>query len=296
MRVFDLGKDDPVWKVYEGLAAESLRKNLEAGKGSRRLRASEAADCSRRIWYRVGGFQPLPKQPWLELVSDSGNMHHEYARTIGNHFGMEITGFTTVDGVQEEEHYSSKIFKYDGQEFELSCRPDGYVTLTEGRKAVLEIKSMSQFAYQKAESAFKKGPEALLALLQHEHPNYLWQGNVTAMIRELDHVYLLCVGRSGNNFGFGAVGPDKPGVWDPLRGRRAGGLVWQLEDRDRENILAKLADVSRRLATGEAPPPDYSPGSSECGMCPFLYACPNGQMLNVKYPSNAIWGDMEGSS
>lgn len=288
VKVIDLGQQDPVWKVYQGLAAEAESNVRNFHKGAQRFRASEVSDCKRKIWYRLGGFVPLPKEPWLELVSDSGNMHHDYARTIGAHYGMDITGFTVVDGKQEEEKFSSKEFTFNGQTFTMSCRPDGYIPLPDGNKAVLEIKSMSQHAFQKAEGAFKKGPEVLMALLLHEHPNYVWQGNVTAMIKELSHVYLLCVGRSGNNFGFGAVSSIRPGSWDPLRGRRAGGLVWELEDSDRENILTKLATVSAALKDGTAPAPDFSPGSKECDMCPFLYACPNGKLTKVKYPIEGV--------
>jgi len=287
MKLIDLGRQDPVWAVYEGLAAEAEANVRAFRRSAKRFRASEVSDCKRKIWYRLGGFVPLPKEPWLELVSDSGNFHHDYARQIGTHYGMKMTGFTMVDGKQEEEHYSSRVFTHDGATFELSCRPDGYIPIAtpEGeRKAIMEIKSMGQYAFQAAEGAFKKGPEALMDHLLHKHPNYIWQGNVTAMIRELDYVYLLCLGRSGNNFGLGAVGSIRAGSWDPLRGRRAGGLVWQLEDSDRENILSKLATVSKALESGDPPPPDFSPGSSECDMCPFLYACPNGKLTKVKYP------------
>ena len=288
MKVFDLGRQDPVWKVYEKLAAEAEAGAREFHKGPKRFRASEVADCRRKIWYRVGGFVPEPSEPWLNLVADSGNFHHDYARHIGNWAGMGITGFAVVDGKQEEEKYSSKVFEYGGQTFELSCRPDGYIELPSiGAKAVVDIKSMSGFAFPKAESAWKKGPENLLAHLQSDHQNYLWQGNVTAMIRELNHVYLLLVGRSGNHFGLGVVGAARPGTWDPLRGRRAGGLVWELEDADRENILAKLAEINRALDDGKAPAPDFPDGSSECGMCPFYVYC-HGAKRKMKYPVEGV--------
>lgn len=290
MKVFDLGRQDPVWKVYEKLAEDAEHNVRHFQKGAKRFRASEVADCRRKIWYRVGGFVPQPKEPWLELVADSGNMHHDYAREIGNWAGMGITGFEVVDGKQVEDRYSSKVFQYDGQEFELSCRPDGYINIpleTGPVRAIMEIKSMSAFAFNKAEGAFKKGPQALMDLLLAEHTNYIWQGNVTAMIRDLEYVYLFCVGRSGNNFGFGQVGQLKPGTWDPLRGRRAGGLVWQLEDRDRENILAKLADISRALQEGKPPQADFADGSTQCGMCPFYVYC-HGKKKKLPYPVEGV--------
>ena len=177
MKVFDLGKNDPVWKVYQGLAADSEDAVRNFNRGAQRFRASEVADCRRKLYYRLGGFIPQPKPPWLELVADSGNIHHDYARQIGNHYGMGITGFTVeADGTQVEDRFASKVFEYDGTSFEMSCRADGYIPIeipeVGTKNAVLEIKSMGQYPFQQAEGAFKKGPEALMALILKEHQNY----------------------------------------------------------------------------------------------------------------------------
>jgi CRISPR/Cas system-associated exonuclease Cas4 (RecB family) len=274
MKLVDLERD-PIWKVYEGLAAEAVEKVKTYRSPPRRFRASEMAKCRRQIWYRVAGFTPQPDEQWLRTVAESGDMHHQYVRQLGNYFGMGLTGFTQApDGTQIEDKYVVRSFKWDGQDFDMSAQADAGMELFAPEDTVVEIKSMSHFAFDKINRAFIKGGQpAMLEVLHEEHENYIWQGNVTAMLLDKKYVYLFLVGRANNSVGVADVAPAKLGTWDPLRGKRAGGVVWEVEQADKENILQKAADIKRDLLNGEPPPPEYVDGSRECRQCPAYYLC-----------------------
>jgi hypothetical protein len=275
---------DPITKVYAGLAAEAEDSVRNYRRPARRFRASETADCRRKLWYRLAGFIPEPTQPWLSLVGDSGQFHHDYARHVGNHYGMGLTGFTEEGGKQTEDPYVVRTFTYDGRTFDISARMDAGIDLGFDTPAVVEIKSMSQFDFQAVQQAFVSGgEEKVMEKLTEDHPNYQWQGNTTAMVREWKYVYLWCVGRSNNSLGLSDAGFGKAHEWAPLAGRHVGGAVWEVEDKDRENILQKLADVDRTLEDGTPPPPDYTDGSKPCNQCAFWVYC-HGKKKRAKYP------------
>ncbi len=283
MRLVKL-ETDPITKVYSGLASEAESVVREYRRPARRFRASETSDCRRKVWYRLAGFIPEPTPPWLGLVSDSGQFHHDYARHVGNHYGMGLTGFTEEDGKQTEDPYVVRTFEHDGRTFSVSARRDAGIDLGLDTPAVVEIKSMSQFDFQNLQSAFSTGgEEKVLERVLAEHPNYAWQGNTTAMVMEWRYVYLWLVGRSGNNLGLHSGYGGKAHEWRPLADRHVGGVVWEVEEQDRGNILQKLADVDRALEEGSPPAPDYTDGSRACNQCPFWYAC-HGKRKRANYP------------
>jgi hypothetical protein len=268
-----------VWRIYEGLTEEAEDAARHFRKGPRRFRASETADCRRKLWYRLAGFVPLPKQPWLSLVADSME-----------HFGIELTGVTfNLDGTQDEDKYAVRTFSMGGVQFDMSCRPDGFVRMQElPTPSVLEIKSMTTFKHTKAEAAFKKGGnEGVIQHLQLEKPQYIWQGNSTAMIKDASYVYLVLVDRNLNRIGLGTVGFGKPGTWDPLAGERTGGALWEVEDSDRQDILYKLAEVTQALSDGVPPVPEYISSSAECRQCDFFVYC-HGRKTGMTYPLKGV--------
>lgn len=288
MKPIDIGRD-PIWKVYEGLAAEAEQDVRHYRKGPRRFRASETADCRRKLWYRLAGFIPEPKEPWLSLVSDSGNFHHDYARQLMDHYGMGLTGVTfNLDGTQDEDPYAVREFLVDDTRFAISCRPDGFIDIGLDEPAVLEIKSMTGYKHGKVEAAYKRGGnEAVLEYLREEKQSYIYQGTATAMIKEAKYVYLMLVDRNLNSLGLTTNRFGKPGTWTPLDGERVGGAVWQVEESDQEALLYKLADVTDALTEGEPPAPEYTASSNECKQCPFFVYC-HGKKRNMEYPIKGV--------
>lgn len=287
MKSIDLERD-PIWKIYEGLAHESEHSVLNYTKQSRRFRASEIAGCRRKIWYRLGGFVPLPKYPWLEMVGAAGDLGHDYFRYLANHYEMGLGGITfdKATGKQEEIDNAWCDYDFNGQKFTLSCRPDGSMLLPEvPTDAVLEVKTVTSFAFDKAERAWKKGGNQ--GVIDHylaEKPNFLWQGNQSAMILKKTHIYLLVIDRNLNRIGFGTEGFGKKHGWEPLAGKRAGGCVWELEESDKENILYKAAAITEAL-NGDVPPPapEFLASSNECGQCDFFIYC-HGKKKKMEYP------------
>jgi len=287
---------DPIWKIYAGIAAEQEQEVRRYKRPPMRFRASETSQCRRRIWFRLGGFLPTPSEPWLRLVAESGTMHHEYVRYLYNAFGVGLTGFTEdAEGKQKEDKYIVRTFEYDGLKFDVSAQADAGVEIEvveDGETktvvaAVVEIKSMSQYKYQELNNAYKKGAEVVLEKLQNDYQGYVWQGNTTAMVKGLEYVYLVVVGRSGMELGLANVPMANRSKWDPLRGDRSGGALWKVEDVDRENILAKLADIARLLEAGDKPAADYTDGSDECKQCAFWYLC-HGAKKGGKYPIEGL--------
>ena len=281
-------QNDPIEKVYVGLAAEEVAKVKDYRRPPVRFRASEVSQCRRRIWYRLAGFRPTPDQPWLRLVAEAGGMYHDYVRYLCNHFGVGLTGFKQEGSKQTEDKYIVGEFNYDGQDFKIAAQADAGIKLDVGGReieATVEIKSMSFFDYDKLNSAYKRGgEEAVLEKTKEIHINYLWQGIATALVKGIDHVYLLLVGRSGNNLGVSDSPVVPQGTWDPLAGTRRGGVVFEVEPDDRDNLLQKLADISRALEQGDPPAPDFVTGSTDCNQCGFWRLCHGKVKTKGLYP------------
>ena len=286
MKPIELARD-PVWRIYEGLAAEAEEKVRAYHRPARRFRASEISNCRRQIWYRLSGYVPFPKKPWLEMVGNSGDMHHDYYRHLANHYETGLSGITFgEDGQQDEAANVATEFEYDGSAFTLSCRLDGEQTLPDmPENAVLEVKTMTTYQFEAAQKAWAKdGTAGAIAWFQANKPSYLWQGNAAAMTVGKKSVYLLCIDRNLNRIGFSdrPLG-GKPHTWDPLDGARAGGAVWEVEENDRLNILQKAADITKAIESGKPPTAEYVSSSTECGQCDFWIYC-HGRKVGAKYP------------
>jgi hypothetical protein len=287
LKPIDIGTD-PIHRIYRGLVEEAEAEAKAHRKPALRFRASEITDCRRKIFYRLSGYVPFPRKPWLSLVAESGNLHHDYFRYLANHFEMGLKGVTfNEDGTQTELDNQAREFTYDGVTFTLSCRPDGLIDLPQG-EAIMEVKTMTTFQFEKMQSAWKKaGNGGVIGYLELEKPSYLWQGNQTALIMERDYVYLMCIDRNLNRIGFSGSGFGKPHTWDAADDSRAGGAVWQVEDNDRENILAKAADVAQAVTDGKPPTAEYTASSTECGQCDFFIYC-HGKKKGMEYPVKGV--------
>jgi CRISPR/Cas system-associated exonuclease Cas4 (RecB family) len=281
-------RKDPLWRIYAGLVEEAEDYVRHYKIPTRRFRASEIANCRRQIWYRLGGYIPFPKKPWLEMVGAAGDMGHDYVRYLANHYQFGLYGVEfEADHKQREMDNQACEYSVDGTKVTLSCRPDGFIKLGK-RDAVLEIKTMTTFKFEKLQRAWKKGGnEGAIEWCLMEKPQFIWQGNQTSMIMEKNHVYLLCIDRNLNRIGLSTDGFGKPHTWEPLAGERTGGAVWEVEESDRQNILHKAADITHALRAGEPPAPEYVSSSTECSQCDFWIYC-HGKKLGAEYPLKGL--------
>lgn len=289
--------NDPIWAIYKGLAAEAVEKIRNYYKPTRRIRASEISNCRRQIWYRLSGYIPFPKKPWLELVGNSGDFHHDYVRYLMHQFEMGLSGIkfgddivtdtgAVIAGSQEEDENIVRTYTFDDTTFDLSCRADGSQDIgLPDETALLEVKTMTSFKFDKLQKEWiAGGNEGAFNYLLDAKPSYIWQGNQSAMLLEKRYVYLLCIDRNLNRIGLSdtpVFGKDH--VWDPLAGKRAGGVVWEVEQDDHTNILRKAADVVKHVESGKAPSPEFVSKSEECQQCDFYIYC-HGAKQGLQYP------------
>lgn len=257
---------DPINKLYDGLKVEAEAKPFR--KPAVRYRVSELADCQRAIWYRVSGYRPKPDPGWLTLVSDSGNLHHDYVRQVIGHFNFPLLGVTlNPDGTVTEGNVTTRTFNVDGATFTISMREDGLVNLgTEAQPdlAILEIKSMGYRDYNPLLNVFKEGgAQAAFARIKDKHAKYVTQSTVGAMLKGVDKAYLLVVGRSGMEIG----------LHNRATGECIGGAVWEVDKQLGQALLAKVARIEKHRLAGTPPLPEYNAGSIECGRCSFFQHC-----------------------
>ncbi len=252
---------DPVSKVYEGLEAESLDEARNFTKPPVRIRASEAADCSRKIYYRITGHLPTPKTAWLKLIGMMGDIEHDVARQLLEHFGV------LLDGVEKEV---TKDYEVDGVSFSVVARADGYISIDDPAGspdnlwALLEIKSMGGYAYKYLNDAFiAGGNDAVVERVRDKHKSYLQQCTVTAVLHDKQFIYLLVKDRSMSQLG----------LYDASNGRRAGGAIWKVDTELWEKLLKKFGKVAKAVKNGTPPRAEYADGSKECGQCDFYYLC-----------------------
>jgi len=255
---------DPITKLYEGLDAESLDEVKHHRTPVMRFRASEMADCGRRIWYRLSGYLPTPDSAWLDLIGKEGNVLHDVVRHLCVHHDMPLSHFELKeDGTVQESPIMVKQFTYDDTDFTMSCRDDGHAELSVGM-AALELKTLGFYYYKYLSEAYARdGDQGVLERIQAKHKNYVAQGNTTAMLHDLDWVYLLVVARENMTVG----------LYDKAKDRRTGGAIWRVTDEAKNKLLAKCARIQRHVTSGRPPIPEYLDGSKECGQCPFYYRC-----------------------
>lgn len=258
---------DPVQKLYAEIEKGLVDDVRNYRKPPRRFRASEAADCSRKIWYRHSGYVPAPRTPFLELVSTSGNIHHDYVRQLLALYGVELTGLQmNADGTVTEDATIVRQFERGGVKFDVSGRSDGGVTVTiedVDEDAVLEIKSVGGLQYKYINKAFARGPEAVYRYIHEKCRSYVYQGTTMALLQDKRYVYLLLVNRDMMEIG----------LFEAATGRRHGGLQWRVDEELQEQILRKFASVTKAVNRGVPPAPEFLPGSKECERCDFLVYC-----------------------
>lgn len=254
---------DPTHKVYEGLAAEALDEVRNFTKPPVRIRASEAANCSRQIYYRLTGHLPTPFDPFVRLIGMDGDIAHDMSRQLLEHFGV------LLDGVEKE---ITRTFTVDNVDFSVVARADGHISIDDPTGttvpvwALLEIKSMGGYAYKYLNDAFLYGGnDAVVERVRDKHKSYLQQCTTTAVLHDKEWIYLLVKDRSMSQLG----------LHDASNGRRSGGAVWKVDMELWDKLLKKFGRIAKAVQNGVPPRAEYADGSKECGQCPFLYLCHN---------------------
>ena len=258
---------DPVQFLYAEIEKNEIEKIKRFKRSPMRFRASEAADCSRKIWYRLTGHMPVPRSAFLELVSQSGNIHHDFVRHLLHLYGVKLHGLAmNEDGTVTEDPTIVREFEKNGQKFTVSGRSDGGIDVQiedEATNAVLEIKSIGAWKYRYINEAFEKGPQEIYDYIHKNCKSYVYQGTVMALLQDKDYVYLLLVNRDNMTIG----------LFSETTGARHGGLQFKVDEELREQILSKFARIQKMVYDGTPPPPEFTQNSTECKQCDFMVYC-----------------------
>lgn len=287
---------DPVQKLYDALEADEVERVRSYRPSGQRFRASEAADCSRKIWYRLAGYIPAPRTVKLEMSAKSGNLHHDYVRHLLHAYGIELGGLKmNADGTVDEDPNVYQEYERDGVKFTVSGRSDGTIQIgcesVDGH-ATLEIKSVGFWSYDKMVKAGELGTAALQAYLLKNCKSYIYQGTVMAMLQDREYVYLMVVKRDSLEVG----------VFDATLSSRTGALSWKVDPELVEGLLKKFARIQKAVNAGTPPAPEYTEGSQECNQCSFLIYChearkrrERGLIPYVLYPIEGVYQEMNES-
>lgn len=293
---------DPIERIYKQRdeAGREAARNYRIP--SQRFRASELADCKRRMWYRQMGYVPAPETGFKMDWSIDGDVHHDIVRQVLLAGGVELAGITqNEDGTTDEDQFHKYTFNHDGQELTVSTRQDGWVKHDDHGWMLMEIKTVSHWKYKYMNDAYVQGGhDAVLAYLKEKYKNYIYQIHAGLAIAKargpeflpfdasekhtLDLAYLVIKDRSNCHIGF----------HDDDRGVLGG--VYVPFDEDIWNVaLNRMAIVKRKRNENEAPRPDYTASSRECSYCPYKYACHDaikrrrqGKSPAVVYPDPAV--------
>ncbi|KPJ97091.1 MAG: hypothetical protein AMJ55_00290 [Gammaproteobacteria bacterium SG8_15] len=276
---------DPIQKLYNIRNENGLEQVRNHKKPPLRFRASEVADCARKIWYRLSGYLPAPRNARSDDYGVDGDAHHDVIRQMLEHYDIPIRGIAfEEDGEQKETRFLTKEFNVDGLNITVASRCDGEIYLEDLDKwALLEIKSAGYWKYKYLNDAFVDGgTTGAIAYMKEKRQNYYLQSLITATMHGNDLVYLVLKDRSDCNIG----------LWSGVLHQ---GLLFEVGEDDVQAILRKLASIHRKVMDGDPPVPGYLPGSNDCKWCEFRYACHDytkrkkkGQEPHLLYPDPAI--------
>ena len=268
---------DPVQVLYDKLTEEGYDEVRAHKTPPRRIRASEAADCVRKVWYRLSGYRPAPTSALLELLGIQGDIDHDITRRLFHDRGIEIRKVTFhPDGRVEEDEYVVKTFEVEldnGEtvEVKLSGRCDGEIDVPEG-VALLEIKGMSHWPYDWLNKAFEKdGAAGARKRITDKHPKYEWQCQVTMKLYGFERAYLVTKDRGSATIGIYRDIKDAKGK--PTGNIRRSGIVINDSDDLWLFLLKRFAYILRQVEKGTPPPKEFAAGSNECKYCNFRYRC-----------------------
>jgi len=256
---------DPIQMIYN-LRDEAGRNDVRNyRKPPIRFRASEVANCSRQIWYRLSGYIPAPRYGRSDDYGIDGDAHHDITRQLLAHYGVKLRGLEfNEDGTQVETNFLAKEYNVDGLNVTVASRCDGEIFLEEITDwALLEIKSAGYWKFKYLNDAFiEGGREGAINYMKEKRRPYYEQSTITADMHGNGHIYLLLKDRS--DCGLGLYNPDT---------NEHTGLLYPVDQDDLTTILRKLANIKRKVMDGTPPMPEHIASSSDCKYCPFKYLC-----------------------
>jgi CRISPR/Cas system-associated exonuclease Cas4 (RecB family) len=279
---------DPIQRMYLNRDERERQKIRDYKKPPARFRASELADCKRKIWYRHSGYVPAPRTGFSDDWSIDGDVHHDVVRQIMLEFGIQLCGITQHEsGSTEEDGFVAHDFDVDGRTITVSTRQDGWIWHEDYGWMLLEIKSQGHWVYHYVNKAYTDGwkddagveypagPKAAVAYLMEKKPEYLAQvmaGIAIARAQgsaptpdgeplDLDHAYLVIKDRGNCHIGLGTGDGDLQGLVIPY-------------DQDiLDKALRRAYVVKGKVLDGQPPMAEFTAGSKQCGYCPYRYAC-----------------------
>lgn len=304
---------DPIVRMYEQRDEKGREQRRNHRPPPRRFRASELADCKRRIYYRHAGYVPAPDTGFQMDWSIDGDVHHDIVRQLMLSEGIRLAGITqNEDGTTDEDQFVSHDFELHGMRLPVSTRQDGWIYHEEHGWMLMEIKSVGHWKYHYQLKAYEDGytdangndhppgHDALLAYLYDKSPAYIYQvhaGMAIAMARgidelpfdtsekyTLDKAYLVVKDRSNCHIGYHS---QSMGL--------LGGIIVPFRHHTWNKVLRRAYVTKKALSEGEPPRPGYTPGAYECKICPYRYACHDaikrkkqGRTPYVVYPDPAV--------
>lgn len=279
---------DPIQQMYEKRDEQGRERARNYRKPPLRFRASEVADCSRKIWYRLSGYAPAPRYGRDDDFGIDGDAHHDIVRQLMRAYDIRLEGLTfNDDGTVSEDQMKTKTFMVDGLKVPVVGRCDGFIFLPDRDElALLEVKSKGFWVFKYIQEAFEaNGIRGVLDRIIDKHPDIYAQSNITALIHDMEYVYVLIKNRD----------MCQTGVYNDDTSARHGGTEFSRDDEQNEKTLKKLANIKRKVMDGVPPPPAGPPGSKECGYCKFKYLCHDADKRakrkltpTVVYPDPAI--------
>lgn len=282
---------DPIARMYATRDERGREQARTHRSPPQRFRASELADCKRRIFYRHSGWVPAPDTGFQMDWSIDGDVHHDIVRQAMLAEGCKLAGITVnEDGTTDEDQFVSHTFQVHGLNIPVSTRQDGWVFHDDYGWMLMEIKSVGHWKYNYQLKAYENGWEdangkkyppghdSVLAYLTEKAPAYIYQMHAgLAIARErgedalpfdpsegytLDYSYLVIKDRSNCHIGYHS---DTQGL--------LGGVVMPFNQELWDSVLQRLYVTRQAISEGTPPKPGYPAGAYECKICPYRYAC-----------------------
>lgn len=264
---------DPILHLYEQLAEDGLNEVRSYSTPPKRFRASEAADCMRKVWYRLAGYRPAPRGPEAKMYGVAGDADHDITRQMFLHYGIAVTGITqNVDGQVTETLYPRVQYKVEhaGKTYNVDvvARADGQIDTPRGL-ALLEIKGTGFYRYDWLNKTYEKeGIEAADERVRVKHQSWYAQCQVTMALTGHKQTYLVVKARDSATLGVFKTDSDGKPILESRRGQ-----FIDFDQKFWESTLQRFAYVMRKLEENKAPAPEFTAGSNECNYCPFFYLC-----------------------
>ena len=257
---------DPIAKMYLARDEDAREEVRNYRKPSIRFRASELADCKRKIWYRLSGYIPTPRSGFKNDWSIDGDIHHDMVRQTMLHWGITLGGITQDEetGETHENKYIVTEFEYDDVKFNVSSRQDGWIEHEDYDGLIMmEIKSVGHWPHNYMVKAYEEGGAAgFVEYIKEKKPEYVYQMNAGMAMNKDDHCYLVLKDRSNSHIGIHLND-----------GTVVGGVVFDYDPVLMEKIKRRCVAVKRAVIAGKPPMPEFTAGSKQCGYCPYYYAC-----------------------